>query len=84
MLHTYMVKCGKHLEIFCLTLIHSTCLAQVLSLVAEVIQNQYEDVNGLISNVKEVFPKAHLRIQAFWEALSDCLLPPEPVMTKWS
>ena len=46
-------------------LIHVTCLAHALSLVAEVIHNQYEDVDGLISNVKKVFLKAHLRFQAF-------------------
>ena len=54
-----------------------------LSLVAEVIQNQYEDVISLISNVKKVLLKAHLKIQAFREALLDCPLPPEPVLTRW-
>ena len=77
-----MVKCGKHLKIFCPNLIHVTCLAHALSLVAEVIRNQYEDVNGLISNVKKVFLKAHLRIQTFREDLLDCPLPPEPVLTR--
>ena len=58
-------------------------MADSLGLVAQVIRNQYEDVNGLISNVKKVFLKAHLRIQAFREALPDCPLPLEPVLTRW-
>ena len=73
-----MVKCRKHLEIFYPNLIHVKCLAHALSLVAEVIRNQSEDVNSLISNVQKV----NLRIQAFREGLADCLLPPEPVLTK--
>ena len=44
-----------------------------LSLVVEVIRNQYEDVSGLIANVKQIFLKAYLKIQAFREALPDCL-----------
>ena len=35
-----------------------------------------------LSHVKKVFLKAHLRIQAFREALPDCPLPPEPVLTR--
>ena len=52
----YMVKCGKHLEIL-FQLNHVTCLAHALSLVAEVIRNQYEDAIGFISNVTKVFLK---------------------------
>ena len=58
-------------------------MVHALSLVAEVIRNQYEDVNGLISNVKQLFLKAPSRIQVFRKALPDYPLPPEPVLTRW-
>ena len=55
-----------------------------LSLGAEVVRNQSEDVSGLISKVERLFLNAHLMIHVFQEALPDCLLPPEPVLTRWS
>ena len=81
-LHT-RVKCDKYLKIFCANLIHVTCLAHAWSLVAEVIRNQCEDVNDLISNVEKVFLEAYFRIHAFREALPDYPLPPEPVLKRW-
>ena len=50
---------------------------------AACIWNRCEEVNALISNVKKVFLKAHLRIQGFRGSLPSCLLPPEPVLTRW-
>ena len=57
-------------------------MADSLGLVAQVIRNQYEDGNGLISNIKKVFLKAHLMIESFREPLPDYSLPPEPVLTR--
>ncbi|CAH0550717.1 unnamed protein product [Brassicogethes aeneus] len=79
----YMLKCGRDLKIFYPDLIHFTCLAHGLNLVCETIRNNFENINGLISNVKKVFLKAPLRVQHYKNALPDVPLPPEPILTRW-
>lgn len=79
----YMVKCGKQLQIFYPNIVHVTCLAHALNLVAETIRSKYEEVNDLISNVKKIFLKPPLRVQTFRDTLPGCSLPPEPVLTRW-
>jgi hypothetical protein len=53
----YMIKSGRHLKVFYPKIVHVTCLAHALNLVAEKIRYQYEDVDNLISNVKKIFVK---------------------------
>lgn len=79
----YMLKCGRDLKIFYPDLIHFTCLAHGLNLVCETVRNNFENVDGLISNVKKIFIKAPLRVQHYKNVLPDVPLPPEPVLTRW-
>jgi hypothetical protein len=67
----YMIKSGRHLKVFYPKIVHVTCLAHALNLVAEKIRYQYEDVDNLISNVKKIFS---LRVEMYKEKLMP--LPP--------
>lgn len=78
-----MLKCGRDLKNFYPDVIHLTCLAHAINLVAETVRNNFEQVDALISNVKKVFLKAPLRIQYYKEHLPDLPLPPQPVLTRW-
>jgi hypothetical protein len=60
-----MIKSGRHLKVFYPKIVHVTCLAHALNLVAEKIRYQYEDVDNLISNVKKIFVKAPLRVEMY-------------------
>jgi hypothetical protein len=64
-----MIKSGRHLKVFYPKIVHVTCLAHALNLVAEKIRYQYEDVDNLISNVKKIFVKAPLRVEMYKEKL---------------
>lgn len=58
---SYMLKAGKNLQVFYPTMLHCTCLAHALNLVAETVRENYPDVNKIISKTKKVFLKAPLR-----------------------
>jgi hypothetical protein len=79
----YMLKCGRHLKVFYPKIVHITCLAHMLNLVAETIRRSYEDVDGLIANVKKIFVKAPLRVEVYKERVKEVPLPPQPVLTRW-
>ncbi|KAB0805292.1 hypothetical protein PPYR_02262 [Photinus pyralis] len=79
----YMLKTATSLKVFYPNLIHFTCIAHGLNLVAEVIREQYPNVNGIISTTKKIFLKAPLRVQIYKEMLPNTPLPPEPVLTRW-
>ncbi|XP_068898406.1 uncharacterized protein [Tenebrio molitor] len=79
----YMIKSGRHLKVFYPKIVHVTCLAHALNLVAEKIRYQYEDVDNLISNVKKIFVKAPLRVEMYKEKLKEMPLPPQPILTRW-
>lgn len=49
----HMVKAGNNLKLFCLNLIHVTCLAHAMSIVAESLNDQFPTANYLISNVEK-------------------------------
>jgi hypothetical protein len=78
-----MLKCGRHLKVFYPKIVHITCLAHMLNLVAETIRRSYEDVDGLIANVKKIFVKAPLRVEVYKERVKEVPLPPQPVLTRW-
>ena len=65
-------------------MIHITCVVHGLNRVAEKVRFLFPDVNALIASVKAVFFKAHERKRAFHEMFPDVLLPPEPVITRFS
>jgi hypothetical protein len=79
----YMLKAGKNLKVFYPAMLHVTCLAHGLNLVAELVRNEYPMVNKLISNTKKVFLKAPLRREVYTEKCPNLKLPPEPVLTRW-
>lgn len=78
-----MLKTRKNLEVFYPNMIHSTCLAHALHLVAETVRENYPTVNKLISKTKKVFLKAPLRRELYREMCPELPLPPEPVITRW-
>ena len=80
---SYMVKAAQNLKIFYSNLIHVTCLAHGLNLVAEEIRRNFPHVNDLINNVKKVFIKSPVRVQLYKERLGNIPLPPLPVVTRW-
>lgn len=64
-------------------MLHSTCLAHALNLVAGQIRKENPTVDSLISNLKKVFLKAPKRIKIFKEICPHLSLPPAPVITRW-
>jgi len=79
----YMTKAARTLESFYTKMIHLTCLAYGLHCVAEEIRSQFENVDDLVANVKQVFRKCPYRIQTFRVKAPDLPLPPAPVITRW-
>jgi hypothetical protein len=65
----YMIKSGRHLKVFYPKIVHVTCLAHALNLVAEKIRYQ--------------FVKAPLRVEMYKEKLKEMPLPPQPILTRW-
>jgi hypothetical protein len=51
--------------------------------VAEEIQGNFPDADSLISNVKQIFLKASLRVEKFKQEAPSLSLPPKPVLTRW-
>lgn len=79
----YMLRAASSLKIFYPHLIHVTCIVHGLQRVAEVIREQFPEVNTLISTTKKVFVKAPVRVNAYREKLPEHPLPPEPILTRW-
>ncbi|PSN39119.1 hypothetical protein C0J52_17476, partial [Blattella germanica] len=79
----YMLRAASSLKIFYPHLIHVTCIVHGLQRVAEVIWEQFPEVNTLISTTKKVFVKAPVRVNAYREKLPEHSLPPEPILTRW-
>lgn len=78
----YMIKAGKNLKVFYPNLIHITCLAHGLNLIAEKVRTSFPVANSFISCVKKIFIKAPLRVQRYKQILNK-ELPPEPIITRW-
>jgi hypothetical protein len=67
----YMLKCGRHLKVFHPKIMHITCLADMLNLVAETIRRSYENGDRLIANVKKIFVKAPLRVEVYKKRVKE-------------
>ncbi|XP_033245103.1 uncharacterized protein LOC117187204 [Drosophila miranda] len=78
----YMIKAGKNLKVFYPNLIHITCLAHGLNLIAEKVRTSFHVANSFISCVKKIFIKAPLRVRRYKQILNK-ELPPEPIITRW-
>ena len=79
----YMLKAGKALQVLFPKLIHITCLAHGLNLVAETVQGHYPKVDRLISKGKIFFRKCPSRTLTFREMAKGIPLPPRPAVTRW-
>lgn len=79
---SYMLKSGKSLKIFYPNMLHVTCIAHAINLLAERIRNLFPQVNKFISATKKIFIKAPSRV-ALYKAKLNIPLPPEPVLTRW-
>ena len=79
----YMKKAGRALKIFYPKMIHVTCLAHALHLVAEEVRNHSQTVDKLISNVKKIFTKSPKRITMYRQMCPDLAMPPKPIITRW-
>lgn len=64
-------------------MVHATCAAHGIYRVAEEIRRQFNNVDDLISNVKNFFRKAPSRIILFKTEAPGIKLPPEPILTRW-
>lgn len=58
----YMVKCGQTLDALYSKMIHVTCTAHGLHRVTEQVRSQYESVDQLISNIKNIFNIASMTL----------------------
>lgn len=79
----YMVKCGKDLKVFYPDMNHITCIAHGVHRVAETVRYMFDDINDVISNVKQVFLKAPSRLEIWEETCPNLQHPPEPIVTRW-
>jgi hypothetical protein len=80
----YMIKAGKGLkDTFYGKMIHITCLAHGIHLLAEEIRSSFKNIDKIIANIKAVFLKAPNRVEVFREIAPDLALPPKPVITRW-
>lgn len=79
----YIVLAGKTLKILYPKLIHVTCIVHGLHRVFEKIREQNDDVNDLVSNMKNIFVKSNKRVILFKETNPGVPLPPQPVITRW-
>lgn len=64
-------------------MVHCACIAHAQHRVAEKIREQFNKVDGLISNVKKVFLKAPTWVEIFKNKLPNIPLLPAPVITRW-
>jgi len=79
----YMIKAANSLKALYSKMVHVTCLAHAHHRVAETIRGKFNNVDGLVSNVKKVFLKAPSRLEIFKTEASGIPLPPVPIITRW-
>lgn len=79
----YMIKAASSLKALYSKMVHVTCLAHAHHRVAETIRGKFNNVDGLVSNVKKVFVKAPSRLEIFKTEASGIPLPPVPIITRW-
>lgn len=79
---SYMIKMGTGLKVLYPNVIHITCIAHALHRVAEVVRDQFPDVNELITTGKQIFVKASARREDF-RSKTSLPLPPKAVITRW-
>ena len=77
----YMLKVAKGLKMQYTKMVHLTLLAHGLHRLAEEIRGNYPEVDSLISNVKNIFLKAPLKVEKFKLEAPSLPLPPQPVIT---
>ena len=69
----YIVKAAVGLKVLYPKISSPACLAYGIHRVAEIVRNQYKDMDLLVSSVKKVFVKAPIRIHKFRELLPTSL-----------
>jgi hypothetical protein len=79
----YMIKCGKSLSALYSKMIHVTCAAHGLHRTSEEVRGRFSTIDKIVSNVKNFFKKAPLRVQIFKTHDPNIPLPPEPVISRW-
>lgn len=79
---SYMLKAGKSLKTFYKNVIHVTCMAHALNLIAEKVRDSFPELNSLVNQGKKIFLKAPSRVVVYKE-LMEVALPPTPVLTRW-
>ncbi|KAL4131275.1 hypothetical protein QTP88_008612 [Uroleucon formosanum] len=78
-----MIKAANSLKALYSKMVHVNCLAHAHHRVAETIRGKFNNVDGLVSNVKRVFLKAPSRLEIFKTEAFGISLPPVPIMTRW-
>ncbi|XP_018562181.1 uncharacterized protein LOC108904206 isoform X1 [Anoplophora glabripennis] len=78
----YMAKAAVLLKNVYPNLLHVTCMLQVLHCVAEVIRNNYQAVDNLISSTAKIFLKSPQRIKEFHKSCPGISEPPQPISTR--
>lgn len=79
----YMLKAGRKLKELYPNLVHVTCLAHAMHLVAETIRDKFSDLNNFIAWTKSIFLKCPGRVQLLRNIAPDIPLPPAPIITRW-
>lgn len=79
----YMVKAARFLDIFYKNMIHLTCFAHGLHLIAEEIHKNFLKVDNLIYIGEKIFLKASPRVLFLKTELPDIPLPLQPIITRW-
>lgn len=79
----YMVKAAGVIKTFYSKILHVTCLAHGLHLIAEEVRKCFPNVDKLISNIKKIFLKSPYRVSFLKNEASGLPLPPEPIITRW-
>lgn len=80
---SYMLEAGTQLKSRYLDMLHVTCFANGLNILAESIKYAFPKVNDFISCVQALFSKAPHRV-AYYRKVLNIELPPEPVVHKSS
>jgi len=78
-----MVKAAKSLKALYSKMVHVNCLAHAHHRVAETVRGKFNNVDELVSNVKNVFLKAPFRLEIFKRGAPGISLPPVPIITRW-
>jgi hypothetical protein len=78
-----MVQAAKIINALYSKMIHVTCIAHGLHRIAEEIQNNFPEIDVLISNVNKNFLKAPSHVLLFKSIAPEISMPPEPILTRW-